>query len=211
MSAKVVKPSATRTQKRSRHTRQRLQQAALDVFAEKGWDATTVEDITQKADLGKGTLYRHFSDKEEILVTLVDQAVDHLSKLLTERSAEIDTLEDVLEHYLTAHYEFYRENSEEFILLFQGRVLLKLQSESPGDLEEPYIRYLQTIEEEIRPYLSPRIDPLKIRRLACAVAGFIFGFFSFAMIGMEPDEIETSIKPLRRAFVRSLCTFLGRE
>jgi len=200
-----------RTQERSRQTRQRLQRAALDVFAEKGVEAATVEDITQKADLGKGTLYCHFADKDEILVCLVDAAVDHLVRRLASGVESIETLEDVLEHYLTAHYEFYNENTEEFILLFQGRVLLKLQSETPGDLEDPYIRYLTTIESHVAPYLSPRIDPVKIRRLACAVAGFIFGFFSFAMIGMEPGEIEMSIKPLRRAFVRSLCTFLGRE
>ncbi len=211
MNTKTSKPAANRTQRRSRQTRQRLKAAALGVFAEKGVEAATVEDITQKADLGKGTLYRHFSDKDDILVCLVDAAVNHLLQRLINGVDGLDTLEDVLEHYLTAHYEFYNESTEEFILLFQGRVLLKLQSEAPGDLEEPYIRYLETIEQHVAPYLSPRIDPVKIRRLACAVAGFIFGFFSFAMIGMEPEEIETSIKPLRRAFVRSLCTFLGRE
>ena len=211
MSPGTAKPKANRTQLRARQTRRRLQQAALDVFTEKGVEAATVEDITKKADLGKGPLSRHFSDKDEILVTLVDEAVDHLIQLLTANADAMQTLEDVLEHYLTAHYEFFNENTEEFILLFQGRVLLKLQSEAPGDLEDPYIRYLETIGRQVAPHLSPRIDPGKIRRLACAVAGFIFGFFSFAMIGMEPAEIETSIKPLRKAFVRSLCTFLGRE
>ena len=78
------------------------------------------------------------------------------------------------------------------------------------ELEEPYLRYLEEIENQVSVYLSPRIDPIKIRRLACAVAGFVFGFFSFATIGMTPDEIETSITPLRRVFVRSLCIFLGR-
>ena len=41
-------------------------------------------------------------------------------------------------------------------------------------------------------------------------AGFVFGFFSFAMIGMTSREIEISIKPLRRVFVKSLVTFPGR-
>jgi hypothetical protein len=89
-------------------------------------------------------------------------------------------------------------------------LLLKLQSDTLDELEEPYLRYLEEIENQVSPYLSPRIDLVKIRRLACAVAGFVFGFFSFAMIGMTEDEIERSIKPLRRVFVRSLCTFLGR-
>jgi hypothetical protein len=41
-------------------------------------------------------------------------------------------------------------------------------------------------------------------------AAFVFGFFSFAMIGMTSKEIETSITPLRRVFVKSLVMFLGR-
>jgi len=41
-------------------------------------------------------------------------------------------------------------------------------------------------------------------------AGFVFGFFSFAMISMTSKEIEKSIKPLRRVFVKSLVMFPGR-
>jgi len=96
------------------------------------------------------------------------------------------------------------------MLLFQGKLLLRLESDTLDELEEPYLHYLEEIENQLAAYISPRIDPMKIRRLACAVAGFVFGFFSFAMIGMTPGEIEMSIKPLRRVFVRSLCVFLGR-
>ena len=42
-------------------------------------------------------------------------------------------------------------------------------------------------------------------------AGFVFGFFSFAIIGMTSKEIEISIKPLRRVFVKSLVMFPGRQ
>jgi hypothetical protein len=116
----------------------------------------------------------------------------------------------MLEHLLNAHYKFWIDSGEEFILLFQGKLLLKLQSEVLDDLEEPYLRYLKEIEDQVSNYLSPRIAPLKVRRLACAVAGFVFGFFSFAMIGMTEREIDESVKPLRRVFVKSLCSFLGR-
>ena len=42
------------------------------------------------------------------------------------------------------------------------------------------------------------------------MAGFVFGYLSFAMIGMSDEEMEISVKPLKRVFVESLCTFLGR-
>ena len=210
MTAKSVKTVKNRMQKRAKRTRKKLKKAALDVFSEKSVDAATVEEITEKADLGKGTLYRHFADKEEIVVTLVEEAVKHLVERLRAYDDPPETLEDMLEHLLNAHYEFLVDSREEFLLLFQGKLLAKLQSETLDELEEPYMLYLQEIEEQVSTYLSPRINPLKIRRLACAVAGFVFGFFSFAMIGMNEDEIDTSIKPLRRVFVTSLCAFLGR-
>lgn len=210
MATKTKKSVKNRSQKRAKRTRKKLKKAALDVFSEKSVDAATVEEITEKADVGKGTLYKHFEDKEEIVVTLVDEAVEHLIERIRSYESSPETLEDMLEHLLNAHYEFSVGAKEEFMLLFQGKLLLRLESDTLDELEEPYLRYLEEIENQLAAYISPRIDPIKIRRLACAVAGFVFGFFSFAMIGMTPGEIETSIKPLRRVFVRSLCVFLGR-
>lgn len=197
-------------QRRAKRTRRKLKKAALDVFVEKSVDAATVEEITEKADVGKGTLYQHFADKEEVVVTLVEDAVNNLIECIRSYESAPETLEDMLEHLLNAHYRFSVDAREEFLLLFQGKLLLRLESDTLDELEEPYLRYLGEIEDQISTYLSPRIDSLKIRRLACAVAGFVFGFFSFAMIGMTSEEIESSVKPLRRAFVKSLCTFLGR-
>ena len=210
MAPKTKKTVKNRSQKRAKRTRKKLKKAALDVFSEKSVDAATVEEITEKADVGKGTLYQHFEDKEEIVVTLVDEAVEHLIERIRSYESPPETLEDMLEHLLNAHYEFSIDAKEEFMLLFQGKLLLRLESDTLDELEEPYLHYLEEIENQLAAYISPRIDPIKIRRLACAVAGFVFGFFSFAMIGMTPGEIETSIKPLRRVFVRSLCAFLGR-
>ncbi|MHC4146451.1 MAG: TetR/AcrR family transcriptional regulator [Planctomycetota bacterium] len=210
MKVKPDKTRKSRTQKRAIRTRRKLKEAALDVFSEKSVAAATIEEITEKADLGKGTLYQHFEDKEEIVVTLVAEAVDHLIRCIRAYDSAPETLENMLEHLLNAHYEFSVNAGEEFLLLFQGKLLLKLESDNLDRLEEPYLQYLGEIEDQVSKYLSPRIAPLKVRRLACAIAGFVFGFLSFAMIGMTPKEIEMSITPLRRVFVKSLVMFLGR-
>lgn len=210
MKTEPKKSGKNRIQRRADRTREKLKEAALDIFSEKSVYAVTVEEITEKADLGKGTLYQHFEDKEQIVVTLVEEAVEHLIRIIRNYDSTPESLEVMLEHLLNAHYEFSVEAREEFLLLFQGKLLIKLESDTLDELEEPYLRYLKEIEEQVSIYLSPRIAPLKVRRLACAVAGFVFGFFSFAMIGMTSNEIEKSITPLRKVFVESLATFLGR-
>jgi AcrR family transcriptional regulator len=46
---------------------ERLSQAALELFAERGYEETSVIDIAQRAGLGKTTFFRHFQDKREVL------------------------------------------------------------------------------------------------------------------------------------------------
>lgn len=196
-----------RTEKRAVKTKRRLLEAALDVFCEYGVDATTIEDITQRADLGKGTFYRHFTDKAAIAIYLVDQAIEKLiDKLRIVESA--GSIEEALEEIINAHYRFFLENQNEFVLLFQGRLFLKLDRRITEQMTGPFSRYLEALEDMLSPYLNEKSDMLRIRRISCAVAGFVFGFFSFAMIGMESEEIETGIKPLRQSFVRSLSAYL---
>ena len=210
MSVKKLKTKNTRTKKRAKKTRSKLKQAALDVFSEKSFDAATVEEITEKADVGKGTLYQHFEDKEQIVITLIHEAIEHLIVRIRSFKKQPKSLEKMLEHLFNAHYEFYMNAKEEFLLLFQGKLSLKFQSENPDEFKESYLRYLTEIESQISSYLSSKIKSVKVRQLACAVAGFIFGYFSFSMISMNANEIEISIKPLRKVYVTSLRTFLER-
>jgi AcrR family transcriptional regulator len=47
--------------------RQRLERAALELFVERGYDATTVNDIAERAGLTKSTFFRQFADKRDVL------------------------------------------------------------------------------------------------------------------------------------------------
>ena len=58
---------AGRRERRRTEIRERLYRAALGLFAERGYFETTVEDITEAADVGKGTFFNHFPTKEHVL------------------------------------------------------------------------------------------------------------------------------------------------
>ncbi|GIF22646.1 AcrR family transcriptional regulator [Actinoplanes tereljensis] len=64
--------------------RERLVLAAVDLFTEQGYDATTVAQIAERAGVTKSTFFRHFADKRELLVA----GQEALSLLLTEGIAE---------------------------------------------------------------------------------------------------------------------------
>lgn len=65
-------------------TTQRLVVAAVDLFTEQGYDATTVAQIAERAGVTKSTFFRHFADKRELLVA----GQETLSRLLAEGIAE---------------------------------------------------------------------------------------------------------------------------
>jgi len=64
--------------------RERIVLAAVDLFAEQGYDATTVAQITERAGITKSTFFRYFPDKRELLAA----GQETLSRLLAEGIAE---------------------------------------------------------------------------------------------------------------------------
>lgn len=68
-------------QKRSLEKRARLKAAALSLFGEKGYERTCIEDVAGRAKLALGTFYQHFRSKRQLLLTLMDELLERLSRL----------------------------------------------------------------------------------------------------------------------------------
>jgi AcrR family transcriptional regulator len=66
-------------QTRSRDKRARLNAAALALFAERGYEATSIEAIAQRAGVAIGTVYQHVRSKRQLLLALMDELLEHLS------------------------------------------------------------------------------------------------------------------------------------
>lgn len=72
----------------ARDTRDRLLAEAANVFADKGYDGTRVQEVARRAGLTTGAIYRNFADKSDLLIAAIDQAAQRLLTLLTQaRSA----------------------------------------------------------------------------------------------------------------------------
>jgi AcrR family transcriptional regulator len=199
-----------RAQRRAGKTRMKLLDAALAVFTEIGVDAASIGKITEKADVGKGTFYRHFADKRGLLQALIEEAIEKLNVRITDDTEVPGGFEGRLEKLFDEHVVFFLQYPRQYILLFQGRMFIKLGRDLTGEMEASYLRYLETLEQQMARFLPAGMETTKIRGLSCAIAGFVFGFFSFAMIGLTREEIEESLRPVRKAFVDSMAKFLAK-
>jgi AcrR family transcriptional regulator len=93
---------------------ERLAQAALDLFAERGYENTTVIDIAQHAGLGKSTFFRHFQDKREVLFGR-GRMDELLAKAIAAAPAATPPLEAVAHALDAAGKEVFTTARREFI------------------------------------------------------------------------------------------------
>lgn len=69
-------------------TKRKIFETSMKLFAEKGYDATSIEDITASVGVAKGTLYYHFSSKEEIFNFLVEEGIKLLQNSIDIKTAK---------------------------------------------------------------------------------------------------------------------------
>ena len=84
MATKASPSPTSRRERRSLELRERLFRSALDLFAQKGFAETTVEDITEAADVGKGTFFNYFPSKDHILLAFGEMQLAKLGDAVEE-------------------------------------------------------------------------------------------------------------------------------
>ncbi|MFR5684298.1 MAG: TetR/AcrR family transcriptional regulator, partial [Clostridia bacterium] len=75
-------------------TKRKIFETSMKLFAEKGYDATSIEEITATVGVAKGTLYYHFSSKEEIFNFLVEEGMKLLKNSIEIKTAKKESYMD---------------------------------------------------------------------------------------------------------------------
>jgi AcrR family transcriptional regulator len=104
---------ARRLDRRVQRTRKLLREALMALILEEGYEEISIQDITEKANLGRATFYLHFKDKDELLLAVMNQLIeDFLEQVpqITEAQwhvADIKALVKLFE-FAAEHYDLYR-------------------------------------------------------------------------------------------------------
>ena len=93
------------------NARGRLAQAAMTLYAEQGFEQTTVAEIAARAGLTERTFFRHFADKREVLFYGMDMARDLLTRTIAEAPASATPME-AIGAALQALAAVFQENPE---------------------------------------------------------------------------------------------------
>ncbi len=119
--------------RRIQRTRHMLSDALFALLVERGYDAITVQDITERANVGRATFYLHYKDKEELLSASLKQLVNELTQYVepnTGLPATYKTLSVRVFQHIAQHHDLYRallgESGPPIIYIRMKRYLAEL-------------------------------------------------------------------------------------
>ncbi|MGW0391657.1 TetR family transcriptional regulator [Streptomyces sp. NPDC003042] len=170
--AAATVPAGGLRERKKRRTRDALLRAALLLFVSQGFERTTVDEITDAADVSPRTFFRYFASKEEVVFTVQDLMESHFVAELRARPAEEGPLE-AMRNAVLAAWDTVEEAIAEVVpveLYMRGYRLI----ESTPALLAVHLRRSTELEDEISRLIADRegLDVDADPRPRVAVAAF---------------------------------------
>ncbi len=169
-------------------TRAALLDAAITLFSERGIYLTRVEDITERADVAKGSFYNYFDSKDVLVAEILTEAI----RVLDERFLKIlpghgDVAYRVAE-LVSSHQEFVDAFPEYALVLHQARGLLQLRAGASDRLQRAVQDYLGCLARYLPLPVDADLGPGQRLQLATLLAGLVAGPRSFALAADVPYD-----------------------
>lgn len=185
-----------RRERERRMRRRAMLEAAQAVFAEKGYTHATLDEIAQRAEFGKGTLYNYFEGgKEAILFAVFEEIYDDLCRLIQasftpDRTAD-HPIRELFHTFISECFRFFRERQDLFMILIKEAHLMIFSEDR--EKSQFFIRQRQRVVEALVPPIEQAIargelKPLPPHALAHMIIGNITGCQTHMMLEAQREE-----------------------
>ncbi|HWG61776.1 MAG TPA: TetR/AcrR family transcriptional regulator [Streptosporangiaceae bacterium] len=165
-------------------TRERIQAVALELFAEQGYDKTSLREISQRLGVTKAALYYHFKSKEDIVASLVEDYFGQIDALIEWAHAQPRTA-DLPGEILSRYYAIVGDATEVFHMLHQNQAAVSSLAHAKNRSELFRARMHSIVEVLTGPDASLETQ----LRGAVALASVSFGCMFYADQA-EPAELR---------------------
>ena len=179
----------TRKEREREFKQKEIISAAIEIFAEKGYEYTTLDDIAEAAEFGKGTLYNYFQNKEDLYLAILEDIFGVFHTNLKKISEESKSFHEFINKFIENAFTFYINNQSAFFLLVHERlhVFKSTPFEIPDRLkkfhEESEKIHRHHVEEAIR---KEEIEPLDVDKIIHIYRGMMFAYI-FGLVSCRGD------------------------
>ncbi|GAI09302.1 unnamed protein product, partial [marine sediment metagenome] len=185
-------------------------EAAQRVFSTKGFHKSTVNDIALEAEFGVGTIYKHFSSKEELYISLIENKIDDLGLFLRTNVEAQNAPVEKIRALIGAQLQYFEKNEDFFRIYISGISELegKVKSRLHSKILERYQRYLIYVsgifKEGIERGCFKKIDPLK---MAVGLLGMLNSFISYWIQTDNSEKLTINVESIYQLIIEGV----GRE
>jgi AcrR family transcriptional regulator len=162
-------PPASLRDRRKDRTRRMIQAEALRLFADKGFDATTIEEIAAAADMAPRTFFRYFPAKEEVVFWADYQPA--LASFMAARPADEPAIQAMRHGIADGLADFYDQDRER--LLERIKLAFRTPALHPR-LRQQQADWAAAMTALLAARLGARPDDLEVRAIAAATAAALF-------------------------------------
>lgn len=189
----------TKQQEKSLQTQQELLDSAKKLFARKGFVATTVAEITAEAGYAKGSFYRHWASKDEIMLRIIADKMQSYRSMRSMTLRDAQSLSEVMDHILN-FLESMIDDRNWCSVFLEFTIHASRNEELRGLLNQSLYRLSDDIFEDIvGPYIQSGFPAKKIGALNTAL---FEGFLIHSLLGtgtIDREDFRQAAKTLALA------------
>lgn len=196
-------PVEGRRERKRRQTRERIEKAAMKLFLERGFDGTTIEDITEAADVSKRSFFDYFPSKEEVVFAWQDSFADDLAAAVAARPSGEPVVKVVEEALISATIAAAADP--------QSLAIAALIRDTPTLCARDQLKYAR-LEQKLTEALSARAgegeeEKFRMRLLAAIVVGAMRVAGEKWHENTSEEPLEVFAKNVFREFWKTLTDF----
>lgn len=158
--------------------RQQILEAASNLFAEKGFEATNVRDIIHESNLSPGTFYNYFQSKEEIFEVLTNEIISEVRSQIQSSYKNVKMDRDEIIKSLQQFFQIFLGNPRLMKFLSRNQSYLR-ELRSKGRFDDMLKDLEKALEDGVKNGMLPQL-PVKI--VAIAVFGAVFEIIATMVI-----------------------------
>jgi AcrR family transcriptional regulator len=182
--------------------RKQLLAVALEVFAERGFHPTSMNDLAEAAGVTKPVLYQHFGSKRELYLELLDDVGSRLRDAIGKATSEAAGPREQVARGFAAYFRFVADHQAAFQVLFGGGTRR----------DEEFATFARQVEENIADTIATLIDveglePGERRLLAHGIVGLAEGtsrHWIHSGLPGKPEELAALVAELAWAGLRGI-------
>jgi TetR/AcrR family transcriptional repressor of uid operon len=185
--------------------KERIIHSAVECFSKYGLDRTRMDDVAQKADLSKGTLYLYFKNKEDLFYVICENNLRVLKEQLSHIFAT--TKEDLVSNAEQFYENFHKEEKRE-----SEKVFCEIIAESARNPKLQKILYTQRIKtfNVVREYLDRQMEKGFFKKdtdTEAIASGFVAlydGLIASEFLGVSVNHSKRSWRKTVRAIIMGI-------